>query len=88
MEGKAWGLMGLHMGGIGSFSRWETGSTGMATPGVLLAQSFKSITCFGRAFHMKGMLAVMADEVFFGFSFRFGACWAFQVAMYREAGFA
>ena len=34
----------------------------MATPGVLLAQSFKSITCFGRAFHMKGAFAVMADD--------------------------
>ena len=28
-------------------------------------QSFKSITCFGRASHINGALAVMADEGFF-----------------------
>ena len=55
--------MGSH-GGIECYSRWEPGRTGMATPGLLLAQSFKSITCFGHAFHMKGALAVMADDVF------------------------
>ena len=30
MEGRAWGHAGLHMGGIGCYSRWEPGSTGMA----------------------------------------------------------
>ena len=38
----------------------------MAIPSVLLVQTFKNITCFGRAFHMKGALAVMADEGFLG----------------------
>ena len=52
--------MGLRMGGIGCYSRWEPGSTRMA----LLAQSFKSTTCFGCTFLMKGTLAVMADKVF------------------------
>ena len=36
------------MGVIGCHSRCESGSTGMATPGVLFAHSFKSISCFGR----------------------------------------
>ena len=57
--------MGLHRtahGGIGWYSRWKPGRTGMAMPGDLLTQSFKSITCFRHAFHMKGALAVMADE--------------------------
>ena len=66
MEGKASRYTRLRMGGIGCYSKWKPGSTGMETPGVLLAQSFKSIACFGRAFHMKGSLAVMADAVFFG----------------------
>ena len=34
----------------------------MATSVVLLAESFKSITCFWRAFHMKGALSDMADD--------------------------
>ena len=37
----------------------------MATPGFLLAQLFKRITCFGRAFRMKVELAVMAVDEFF-----------------------
>ena len=45
----------------------------MAAPGILLAPSFKSMTCFGHAFHVKGELAVMADEGFLGFSRHFGA---------------
>ena len=40
MEGKEWCYTGLRMGGIGCHSRWEPESTGMAIPGVLLAQSF------------------------------------------------
>ena len=67
MEGKAWGYTGLRMGGVGCYSRWEFGSAVISTLGVLFVQSFKSITCFGRAFHMKGTLAVMADEIFFEF---------------------
>ena len=39
-------------------------SAGMATPGVMLAQLFKSIMCFVRVFHMKGALAVLANKVF------------------------
>ena len=68
MQGKAWGYTGLRMGGIGCCSRWEPGSTGMATTGVLLAQSFMNITCFEHAFKLKNALAVMADKVFWGFS--------------------
>ena len=56
------------MGEIGCHSRLEPRSTEMATSGALFAQSFKSITCFGRAFYVKGALAVMADEWFWGFS--------------------
>ena len=59
MEGKAWGYTGLRMGGIGCYSRWVPGSTGMA--GVPLVQSLKSIMCFERAIHMIGALAVLAD---------------------------
>ena len=51
------------MAGIGCCSRLEPGSTGLATPGVQPAQSINSIAYFGRANHMKGTLAVMADEV-------------------------
>ena len=68
MEDKASGYTGLRMGGIGCCSRWQPGGTGIATPGVLLAQSFQSNTCFGRAFHMKDALAVMTYEGFGGFS--------------------
>ena len=50
-------------------------------PGVLLVQTFKRITCFGRAFHVNGVLAVMADG-------GLGACWTFQVVIYRGSGFA
>ena len=64
MEGKAWGYTGLRLEGNVCYSRWEPGS---AAPGVLLAQLFKSITCYGRTFHMKGTLAVMADEGLFWF---------------------
>ena len=56
------------MRGIGCCRRWEPGSTGMATPGILLAQSFKSITCFVQAFQVKDATAIMADEVCFGLS--------------------
>ena len=38
----------------------------MAPPGVLVAQSLKIIACFGRAFHIKGALVVIADEDFSG----------------------
>ena len=57
--------MGLHGAahvGIGCYSRWVPGSVGMAMPGVLLAQSLKSITCFWRTFHMKGALAVLVNK--------------------------
>ena len=64
MEGMAWGYTGQRMVGIGRLFRWEPGSTGLVVPDVLLVQSFKSITCFGRAFHVKGALACLADEVF------------------------
>ena len=37
----------------------------MAAPGVLLAQLFNSIACFGSTFHMKGPFAVMTDDVLF-----------------------
>ena len=40
----------------------------MVAPGILLAQSLMGITCFGRAIHMKGALAFLADENFLGFS--------------------
>ena len=53
-------------GGIECYSRWEPGSTGIVTPGVLLVQSFRSITCFGHAFYMNVALAVMADAGFLG----------------------
>ena len=64
MGGKAWGYTGQRMGGIGCYSSWVPGSTGMATPGILPVQSFKNITCFGHAIHMKGTLEVMADGFF------------------------
>ena len=38
---------------------------GMATPVILLPRSFRSVTCFGRTLHMKGVLAVVADKGFF-----------------------
>ena len=47
------------------------GSAGMATPGVPLAQSLKSIPRFGRAFLMIGAHAVPADERLLGCSQRF-----------------
>ena len=59
MEGKAWDSTGLRMRGIGCSNSWVPGSTGMATSDILLTPSFKSITCFGRTFHMKGANAVM-----------------------------
>ena len=49
-------------------SRLEPGSTGMAVPCFLLALSFKSIACFRRTFHMKGVFAVMGDKGFWGLS--------------------
>ena len=75
MEDKALGYMGLCVGGIGCYSRRVPCSAGMATPDVLLAQSFMSKMCFGRAFHMKG--AVLTDKGVFG------ACWVFQVVIQR-----
>ena len=42
-----------------------SGSAGMATSSVLLAQSFKSITRFGRTLHMERTLAVLEDKGFF-----------------------
>ena len=62
------GNTGQRMGGIGCYCIWVPGSAGMATLGVLLAQSFKSIMRSGRTFHMKGALAVMADDRFYRFS--------------------
>ena len=67
MEGNACGYKGLHMGGIGCYSKWVPGSAGTTTPGVPLAQSFNRITCFGRAFRVKGTLVVMTYKVFFWF---------------------
>ena len=46
---------------------WVPGCAGMTTIGVQHAQSFKSKTCFGRTLHMKGVLAVQADKVFYRF---------------------
>ena len=79
--------MGSH-GGIECYSRWEPGSTGMAMPGFLPAQSFKSITCFGRAFHMKGALAVMADEGFLGLASDLEHAGHFRSVYKGWAGFA
>ena len=42
MEGMAWGHTGQRMLGIGCHSIQEPGRTGMATPGALLAQSFRA----------------------------------------------
>ena len=53
MEGMNVGFHGTAHGGIGYFSILVPGSVGMATPGVLLAQTFKSITRFGSTFHMQ-----------------------------------
>ena len=50
--------------GIWCYTRWVPRSAGMAMIGILLAQSFKSIACFGRALHMKGAPAVLADKGF------------------------
>ena len=63
MGGKAWGCTKLRMWEIGCRSRWEPVGTGIATPDVLLKQSFKNITYVGRAFNMKGALAVMASAL-------------------------
>ena len=57
MEGKPLGDTGLRMGGIGCYIRWAPRNEGMVTPGAMLAQSFKSITCFGHLFYMKGAIA-------------------------------
>ena len=46
---------------------WVSGSAGMATPFALLAQTFMSITCFGRISHMNDTLTVLADKKFVGF---------------------
>ena len=54
------------VGGIECYMRCVPYCTGMVMPGILLAQSFKSITCFGCATHMKGALAVLAVKVFWG----------------------
>ena len=73
--------MGLHRtehGENGCYSRWVPGRARMAMPGVLLEQSFM---CSGRALHMKGTHAVLADNGFFWFGWRFGECWAFQVVI-------
>ena len=40
------------------------GSAGMASPGVKLVQSFKSIACLRRALNMKSALTVLADKEF------------------------
>ena len=59
------GLHGTVRGGIVCCSRWMPGSAGVATPGVLIAQSFKGIACYVCALHIKGAHAVLADKVFF-----------------------
>ena len=51
--------------GIVCCSRWGPGGAGLAMPGVMIAQSFKGITCFGLALHMKYALASLVDEGFF-----------------------
>ena len=82
MEGKAWSCALLCMGEIECCSGCVPGGAGMAMAGVLLfAQSFKSITCLGRALNMKGTHAVLADKGFLGRRCRFGACLAFQVVI-------
>ena len=69
MENEACRYTGQLMGGIGCYRRWVPGSLGMARPGdLLLVQTFKSMTPFGRALYMKGALAVMADKRFLGLS--------------------
>ena len=60
------GLHGTVRGGIGCYSRWVPGGAGTAMRGILLAQSFKSITCFGRSLHKKSTLVVLADKGFGG----------------------
>ena len=69
------------MGGIGCDSRWVAGSAGIGTPSVLLAQSFRSMPYFGRALHIKGVHAVLADNGFLVFGLCFAPCWAFQVVI-------
>ena len=66
LDGKAYGYTGLCVGGIFSYSRWEPGSADMASPGDLLTQSFVSITCFVRAIHAKGAIAILSDKGFLG----------------------
>ena len=57
MVGRALGCTGQCVWEIEHCGRWVPGSAGMETSGVL--HSFKSITCFWRALHVKGALAVL-----------------------------
>ena len=43
------------------------GSTGVATPGILITLSFMDIACFGSTLHMKGTHAVLDDKFFLAF---------------------
>ena len=54
-------------GGIGCYGKCVPGRAEMVTTGVLLALSYKSITCFKRALHMKGARVVLADKGYYGF---------------------
>ena len=78
--------MGSHMaecGGTGCCSRWLSVGAGLAMPCVpLIEQSFKCMMCFRCcSLHVNGTLAVLADSCFFVFGWRFGACWAVQIAI-------
>ena len=57
---------GLCKGGILCSSRCLPENAGMAKLGVILAQSFKSITCFWRAIHMNEAHEILADKGFLG----------------------
>ena len=87
MEGMARGYTGLCIGGIGCCSRWVPGSAGMATPGILLAQLFKTIMCFGWAFCMEGVLSVMADKGFLGVLLAFWNMLCISCCYIKGAGF-
>ena len=63
------GYTGLCMGGIECNSRWMHGIAEIAMPDFPLAQSFRSITCFWHAFHMKGVLVVLEEATFLGISY-------------------
>ena len=42
------------------------------------------MTCFGHTLHVRGNLAILADNGLLGFGWRFGSCWVFQVVIQLE----